>query len=384
MLTGRMGTMMGPGQRIPCLLASRTVGHLLPLLLLCHAVRPVHGQSPAPYATNGINSLASPCPVDPSQFGYTSIADMNTDQIAVLDALTDGAPDQGPYNFPVCPFTDLDVASEGPLRTYLDNITFACGERGDPTQFCNFRGGTNQVVVPTAYAGSATFVGVTFSDCNGTVIEATYQEEAHLTFLSVLWLNNDGIIIDTSPYSVLVTIANSSVTGGGNNTQGAPQFTVQNGKYTLSQVYFSNINTERLLSVQDDGILEIADVYVSYSSIQFAFASCLSGGNLIGNRVYFYNENNPYIVFYTTGGNSRMSLADVDVYSNNDYSVGWTVFHATASSEIVAERVRVFDNIWLRVRHGSCCCYYFILSSLLTNGIHSFSSMFSSQKRKLP
>jgi hypothetical protein len=92
-----------------------------------------------------------PCPIVDAALpiidGYTTIADINSDQRFELDRIADGGIPNPPYNFIICPGTTLD-ASLGPLTPLLDGFSLRCGTTLELGFFnCGFFEGADQVLI---------------------------------------------------------------------------------------------------------------------------------------------------------------------------------------------------------------------------------------------
>ena len=141
-----------------------------------------------------VNARATQCPTDLTVKGYTSIAALNQDQFDEATRIGAGTSKPSPpYSFVLCPNTQFDM-SAAPLNILLSGSVFSCGSATEPssTMGCSFTGGTTQVTVkesttPNYELFSATMVGVTFEQFNGTAIDITATETLTFTIMDVVW-----------------------------------------------------------------------------------------------------------------------------------------------------------------------------------------------------
>ena len=143
-----------------------------------------------------VNARAKQCPNNANIRGYTSIAELNQDQFDEAMKIGDGTSKSSPpYSFVLCPNTQFDM-SKAPLRVLLNGAVFSCGSELEPSSSngCFFNGGMSQVTVADSTISnyelvSATMVGITFEQFNGTAIDVTATESFTLTLMDVVWKN---------------------------------------------------------------------------------------------------------------------------------------------------------------------------------------------------
>ena len=110
--------------------------------------------------------------------GYVTIEAMNLDMQVELDQIRSGRPPQEPYVFPLCPDIVFDLSIE-PLRPLLSGSIFTCGLTGNISLGCEFRGGTDQIIIgdssidtnSEAYVvQSVNFIGITHTGFTNSVL----------------------------------------------------------------------------------------------------------------------------------------------------------------------------------------------------------------------
>jgi hypothetical protein len=138
-------------------------------------------------------SRAAPqlCPGSTTEFGYSTIANINADITSEISRIQSGATANGMYTYSLCSNTIFD-ASAGPLRPGLSNSFFVCGPDGKPTNNCTIKGGSVQVeidnsVIPNYQLGEMTFIGMQFTGFTKQAVSASAAFPTQANFQNVLW-----------------------------------------------------------------------------------------------------------------------------------------------------------------------------------------------------
>jgi hypothetical protein len=165
--------------------------------------------------------------------GYVTIEAMNVDMQSELDQIRNGRPSQEPYIFVLCPDIVFDLSIE-PLRPLLSGSVFTCGLMGNVSLGCEFRGGTDQIIIDattniTNYnLLSVNLIGITHtaftnSVLSGTATSSTTVDVSSSSFQNfnaasvVRQVNDNGV----APFKVQIsdsTFSNAIGSGDDNGT----------------------------------------------------------------------------------------------------------------------------------------------------------------------
>ena len=131
------------------------------------------------------------CPDSTTEFGYTSISNINADITSELSRIQSGATPNGMYTYNFCSGTVLD-ASAGPLRPGLSNSYFVCGPDGKPKNNCQVSGGAVQVEIYDSLLtefplSEITFMGIQFTGFTRQSISAYAASPTQVNFRDVQW-----------------------------------------------------------------------------------------------------------------------------------------------------------------------------------------------------
>jgi hypothetical protein len=109
--------------------------------------------------------------------GYVTIEQINLDMKVEFEQIRSGRPSQEPYIFVLCPNTVFDL-SIVPLQPILSGSVFTCGIMGNVALNCEFRGGSDQIVLDASNLTnynvlSVNFIGITHTGFANSVLSGT-------------------------------------------------------------------------------------------------------------------------------------------------------------------------------------------------------------------
>lgn len=303
-------------------------------------------------SARSVNAKAAPCPTDPSIIGYTSIADINQDQYDELARITAGSSKASPpYSFVLCPNTEFDTTAQT-LKIVLSGSVFSCGSEtaANSELSCSLKGGAQQVYVtdsttPNYELSSATIVGVTFENFNGTSIDVLATEKLTLTLVDVIWKNffSDFVIRQQPPMDGASPARVDLVGGLIDNGMGGSLFSNDGGVLVLDELTVANITSAGLVSTSNGGVVMMEASKVSRCVID-TIASATMGSTLSIIDVDFFDIVFTKTVVHVSDDGSVLTMKRSkirDISSDGK----WTGIAIHDSAEAKLEQVEFKKNI---------------------------------------
>jgi len=194
-----------PCHQLPPLLAS-SPALLLGLFVSCLLITSSHAQT-APTSATGMTFVGpQTCESDGFTVGYSNTTTLFYDiLLATTDILEGNAAPDDEYNFVLCPYTVYDFGTAlNPmdpnekqqmigLIPLLDNSHYYCGDDGQLSNSCVFKGGWYHVLFEDDIPlNNVTFYGLTFERSLDASVMAYGQPNNDAAFINCRWKNNKG------------------------------------------------------------------------------------------------------------------------------------------------------------------------------------------------
>ena len=339
---------------------SMLLGLLLSLLLVSSA-----DAQTTPASATGMSFVGpSTCESDGSTIGYANTTTLFYDILLTTTDILEGnaAPDEE-YNFILCPFTVYDFGTAlNPmdpnekqqmvgLIPLLDNSHYRCGEDGELSNNCVFRGGWYHVLFEDDIPlNNVTFYGLTFERSLDASIMAYGQPNNDAAFINCRWRNNQGgnFLVDNFWHLYL---QGGIIEPGGRRDLELDTRTATNSFHIDSLLTRRSKGTE----VRRDKHRKLQSSGGNYPSMYLGFAGCSFEKNelsvaLVSNDGGFLDltkcmfESNKGAVIIANVMNAKLAMYGATHFADNDDIIG-PVFLDSTSTLLFHEKTTGENNI---------------------------------------